>query len=51
MKRLCELVNISTGQVNKTEKLSRYGMKHRNQHLARIDSPWRWREVGNEDSR
>lgn len=50
MKYLCELVNTETGEVYKSEEMSGYGMKNRNNKLSFQDSSWRWRRVGDEQT-
>lgn len=47
----CELVNIRTGEVNRRESLSNYAMKRKNNHLALIDSDYRWRRISDEQSK
>lgn len=50
MKQTCELVDTETGEVNRKEDMSKYGMKNRNSKLVFQGSSWRWRKVTNEDA-
>ena len=50
MKYPCELVNTETGEVYKTEDMSKYGKKNRNNKLAFQGSPWRWVVIGDEQT-
>ena len=49
MKRQYELVNTETGKKYRAEEMSESYRRTRNNSLAALGSPWRWRRIDDED--